>query len=242
MATGESRSVIVPSWREGVRLLDALRAARAALGECELVVAASEEPESIRDAAVAQGAVWVESPRANRGLQLRLGAERARGEQLVFLHADTRLPVDASRNLDEAFAVPGMAGGAFRLRFDVRHPVLDVVAWASRAPFPTLFLGDQCMFCRRDAYVGAGGFHDMPLFEDVDLARRLAQIGTLIRLRDSVTTSSRRFVEHGPFRQLTRNALLMLAYHAGVGPNRLAAWYGISLPEAAEHEQDVVLR
>ncbi len=225
MASGDSLSVIVPSWREGPLLLDAVHAAKRAVGGSELVVVASEESRETAEAALAEGVTWVEAPRACRGLQLMLGVERARGELLAFLHADTRLPPDAGTLLRTALAADGVAGGAFRLRFDRAHPVLDALAWWSRMTLPTAFLGDQCLFCTRNAYEAAGGFRPEPLFEDVDLARRLRRVGRLVRLRQSVTTSARRFSRRGPYRQFTTNALLMLGYHLGVSPSRLHALY-----------------
>ncbi len=225
MAAGEAISVVIPSHREGVRLVEAVRAARTALGEAEILVAAHGEPAAIRQVVEAEGTRWIESPRACRGHQLMLGASAAQGAVLLFLHADTRLPLDAARAVREAVGRERVAGGAFRLRFDREHPVLRLLASLSGSTLSTAFLGDQALFCTRAAYDAAGGFRPLPLFEDVDLAQRLARVGALVRLRPAVTTSGRRFSEHGPWRQLARNALLMLGYHAGVGPERLARWY-----------------
>ncbi|MEO5988968.1 MAG: glycosyl transferase family 2, partial [Candidatus Eisenbacteria bacterium] len=79
--------------------------------------------------------------------------------------------------------------------------------------------------CTRDAYDAVGGFRPEPLFEDVDMATRLARVGRLIRLRQAVTTSARRFKGNGAYRQLATNALLFAAYCAGVEPRRLSAIY-----------------
>jgi len=234
MDSGDAISVIIPAWREGPRLLDAVRAARVACADAELVIVAAEERADVHDAVRAEGAAWVEAPRACRGLQLALGAGRTTGRLLVFLHADTRLPPGAGRMIREALARDGVAGGAFRLRFDRAHPVLDALAWMSGMTLASSFLGDQCLFCTRDAYQAAGGFRPEPLFEDVDLARRLARVGRLVRLRPAVTTSSRRFTSNGPLRQLATNALLMLGYHAGVSPVRLSAIYREPAPAPPE--------
>ena len=224
-ASGEALSVVIPSWREGPRLLDAIRAARLALGTVEVVVASHDESAEVRDRARGDGVVWVDCPEPNRGQQLALGASLAQGTQLVFLHTDSRLPAEAGVRIHAALDAPGVCGGAFRLRFDHRHPALDLLAFWSRVDLPTAFLGDQCMFCARSAYEAAGGFRAHPLFEDVDLACRLARVGRLVRVRERVTTSARRFLERGPYRQLITNAALTLAFHAGVSPRRLANAY-----------------
>ena len=225
MDTGEALSVIMPSRGEGSLLVEAVRAARLALGESEFVVVAFGESADIRERACAEGVTWVNAPRANRGLQLKLGAERTRGRHLVFLHVDSRLPAGAGRLIHRSLAVEGAAGGAFRLRFDRAHPVLDLLSWMSGMTLPSAFLGDQCLFCTRGAYNAAGGFREDPLFEDVGLARRLARCGRLVRLHEAVTTSARRFMSNGPFRQLATNAILTIAFHAGVRPERLVGWY-----------------
>ncbi len=230
MATGDALSVVLPSFREGDRLIASVRAARAVLGDAQLVVSAHDEPAAVRDAARAEGATWVEVDEPNRGLQLRRGAEQAQGGTLAFLHADTRLPEDAAPLVRAAVATPGVAGGAFRLRFDTRHPVLDALARLSAVRWTTSFMGDQCLFCSREAYDAAGGFQTQPLFEDVDFARRLARVGRLVRLPGAVTTSARRFVERGPLRQAATNAALLAAFHAGVSCGRLASVYAARRP------------
>jgi len=225
MATGDVLSVVIPSWREGPRLLETLSAARLATGEAEFVVVAFEESADIREAARADGVIWIDAPRACRGLQLRLGGEAARGRHLLFLHADSRLPMDAGRLVSDALATPDVSGGAFHLRFDHAHPALDLLSWMSGMTLPASFLGDQSLFCTRVAYDAAGGFQPEPLFEDVDMATRLARVGRLVRLREAVTTSARRFRGNGAFRQLATNALLFAAYCSGVSPRRLSAIY-----------------
>ncbi len=234
MGTGESISVILPSFREGARLIEAVRAARCALGDVQVIVSAHDESDDVKQAVRAEGAIWVDAPRACRGEQLQRGAACAEGQVLVFLHADTRLPVDASRPIRQALSVAGVSGGAFRLRFDRSHVVFSTLTAMSGLRLTTSFLGDQGMFCTRRAYDAAGGFRSMPLFEDVDLARRLARTGRLVRLEQYVVTSARRFSKHGPLRQVTRNAVLMLAYHLGVAPAQLArAYEAPELPDAS---------
>ena len=80
-------------------------------------------------------------------------------------------------------ARPRVAGGAFRLAFDAEHPALALLARMSSATWPLAFLGDQGFFCRRDDYDAIGGHRPWPLFEDVDLAERLARRGRLVECR-----------------------------------------------------------
>ena len=220
-------SVIVPSRAEGRTLVAGLEALANVPGLDEVIVVAESESAATREAATSAlpGLRWLEALRAGRGPQLAQGAAAARGGVLVLLHADTRLPGDAAGLIREALERPGVAGGAFRLGFDVAHPVLDLLTALSALPAHWAVFGDQAMFCTRAAYRGAGGCPDTALFEDVDLAWALVRQGRLVRLRARVTTSSRRFVAAGPARQLAHNAALLTLHYLGVPARRLAARY-----------------
>lgn len=206
-------SVVIPSLHEGEVLLGAIRNARGAIPGAEIVVVAFSEDDPTRAACCAEGVTWIAAPRASRGHQLALGASRARGATLVFLHADTRLPAGAAGMVRRALAAPDVVGGAFRLRFDVRHPLLDGLGVLTRSSAMISILGDQGMFCSRWAYERAGGFDPIAQFEDVALAGRLATIGRLARIPTPVVSSARRFGRHGILRLIAHNTLLLARYH-----------------------------
>ncbi len=216
---------MIPSRGEGARLIRTVRNVRRLDSRVEIVVAAHAESEAVRRAIRRLGVRWADAPYANRGEQLRIGAERATGAALLFLHADTTLPRGGLEAVRQALARPATAGGAFRLCFDLRHPALALLARLSTLSWRVAFLGDQALFCHRSAYDAAGGFAPLPLFEDVDFVMRLARRGRLVRLPVAVVTSARRFEERGPWRQLALNTALLFLYHLGLPPARLAGTY-----------------
>ena len=220
-------SIIIPSRNEGETLLACLAALSSLELAVEVVVAAhGEAMEICREVKCRHPEViWVDCPVGSRGDQMNRGAAAGRGRVMLFLHADTRLPVDASHAVELAIARPGVVGGAFRLRFDVSHPVLRMLSAVSWIPWRTAFFGDQAIFCARAAFEAVGGFRDEPMLEDVDFARALARQGKLIRLDASVTTSARRFIATGPWSQLARNAVLLGLHYAGVPARVLARSY-----------------
>ena len=162
-----------------------------------------------------------------RGPQQDAGARQAHGSVVLFLHADTRLPVAYERLIAQALEKPRVVFGAFRLEIDPPSPVLACIA--SMANLRTRLLkmpyGDQALFVRRDAYFQAGGFPDWPVMEDVDLVRRLSHLGGFQLAHGSVRTSGRRWKRENVVFTTLRNWSLMIQYYMGHPPHTLARHY-----------------
>ena len=197
----------------------------AAHGFGQLVVADGGSTDgSVEIAASRPGVTLVQAPRG-RASQLTAGAAVAGGARvLLFLHADTRLPADAVARMAEVLAF-GVCAGAFRLRFDRRHPLLDLYAAASRVESYWTTFGDQAIFARRKAFDAIGGFADWPLLEDVALRRALKRHGGFIKSAAAVVTSARRFEAQGLLRRQLKNAAILALHALGVPARRLARFY-----------------
>lgn len=217
-------SVVIPALNEAGAVADAVRSAAAEGAEVIVVDGGSVDGTPER-AAAAGASVLHSSP--GRARQLGLGAGSARGEVVLFLHADTRLPIGWGRAVAAALADPGVAGGCFRLRFDVRSPALALVEWGVRARVALLGLpyGDQALFVRREILERIGGVPQVPLMEDLDLVRALRREGRLARIPLAVATSARRYRSRGTLRTVLRNALAACAWGLGLDRDRIAAWY-----------------
>lgn len=160
-----------------------------------------------------------------RGPQCNAGAAAASGDLLLFLHDDTRLPREAWPLIRETFGDPGVGGATFRLRFDKAHPLLRLYGYFSRFESVLTTFGDQGIVIRRRLLEKLGGFPDWPLFEDVELTRRLRRHSRLKKLPAAVTTSAARFEHNGMLRQQLLNSWLMLRFLAGTPAERLALRY-----------------
>lgn len=167
---------------------------------------------------------------APRGERLRAAASEARGDVLLFLHADTLLPDRWSEAVRRGLA-KGAVGGAFRLAFDGAGPAsaralrLVALAAALRTSLTSVPYGDQAPFVRREAYVGIGGHAPWPLLEDVDLFRRLRKAGPIALLPERAVTSARRYARLGVARTVLRNWRILVSWHLGARPERLALLY-----------------
>jgi rSAM/selenodomain-associated transferase 2 len=159
---------------------------------------------------------------------MNLGARAAAGDILVFLHADTTLPVGALPAIAAALDA-GTQWGRFDVRIEGRSPLLWMVArmMNARSRLTGIATGDQAIFARRDAFEAVGGFPAIPLMEDVALSRALRRRAPPCCLRLAVTTSARRWERHGVLRTIVLMWRLRLAYALGADPHRLAHRYDV---------------
>ena len=188
----------------------------------EVIVSDGGSTDATRAIADASGAQVVTGP-ASRGGQLRRGAEVAQGAWLLVLHADTVLPEGWTRAVEGQMNAGGPA--AFRLSFDQAGVMPALVAgWANlRSRVFGLPYGDQGLLIPRDVYEAAGGYPDIPLMEDVALARSLK--GRIALMPLAVTTAADRYARAGWLRRGARNLGTLARYLCGADPRRLAARY-----------------
>jgi glycosyltransferase involved in cell wall biosynthesis len=194
-------TVIIPSRNDAAHLPAAIESAHAA-GASEVLVADGEGIRAVR---------------------LNRAAERAAGDCLIFLHADTRLPPSACEAVAHALA-NGSDFGGFRLRFaepswrlSLAAALINLRTGITRCPW-----GDQAQFVRRADFLRAGGFREIAIMEDYDLAIRMKR---RILLPLYVTTSGRRFLEKGMLRTAWINWRTIVEWRLGADPAELARRY-----------------
>jgi rSAM/selenodomain-associated transferase 2 len=217
-------SVVIPTWCEESSIERAVQAA-ARVGD-EVIVADGGSPDRTVERAHAAGARVISAP-AGRGPQLHAGALAARGDILLFLHADALLAPEARDAVLRALADPAVLGGNFRLRFDSANLAARIFSWANhlRRRWLRIYYGDSGLFLRRMTYQALGGFRPLPLFEDYELTRRLERAGRTVYLDDvEIRVSARRF-ERSPLTTLLVWTALQVLYSAGASAERLSRLY-----------------
>lgn len=163
-----------------------------------------------------------------RGHQMNVGAARASGDILVFLHADTTLPMHALLQIRETLQNKQIVGGGFTLHIQSPRLILRIVAAFStirsritRAPY-----GDQVIFLRKSYFETIGGYQEIPLMEDVELMRRIRKKrGRIIILQTPVVTSARRWDQEGIYYATLRDNIIIFLYWCGVPAKKLAKFY-----------------
>jgi rSAM/selenodomain-associated transferase 2 len=158
---------------------------------------------------------------------MNYGARQAQGDILLFLHADTLLPMGGLEAVRRVMQAAPVVWGAFRLAFTPSTPALRVIAWGTnlRTRFAQLPYGDQALFVRRDLFEALGGYAEVPFMEDVQLVQALRQRAPLALLSPPVHTSGRRWLHDGVVYTTLRNNVLMGLYFCGVSPATLQRWY-----------------
>lgn len=227
-------SIVVPVLNEAAMIAEALEAlAPARARGAELIVVDGGSRDDTVERARPLADRVVSAPRG-RGSQMNAGAASARGDVLLFLHADTRLPHDADCGMLDGLAASHRAWGRFDVTIEGQHPLLRGIALMMnlRSRLTGIATGDQAMFMTRKAFEQAGGFPDIALMEDIVMSKRLKRFGRPLCLSERVTTSGRRWEQRGVVRTIVLMWRLRLAFFLGAEPAALARRYGYGARDA----------
>ena len=219
-------SIIIPVLNEADRIEAALEAL-APLRErgCEVIVADGGSTDGTLALAAAGADRVLTAPRG-RASQMNAGTRAACGDVLLFLHADTMLPDNADRLVQDGLARSGGTWGRFDVQFTNGALPLIAVAMNLRSRLTGIATGDQAIFVTRAAFETVGGFPAVALMEDIALSARLKRLSRPLCLAARVTTSPRRWHTQGVVRTVLLMWRLRLAFFFGARPDTLARAYG----------------
>ena len=227
LANSMTVSVVIPVLREEARINEVIACLRTMDGTAEIIVVdGSADGETIK--VITDESVKCLRSARGRARQMNKGATEARGDVLLFLHADTELPPGAFQRISSLLAGGRFVGGAFDLGLGERGILFRMIERAAsrRSRLTRIPYGDQAIFLRRDYFRKIGGYGDMAIMEDVDLMRRVKRAGGRICIIDDrVRTSARRWRQEGVIRCTLRNRTIMLRYLLGASPEELAKRY-----------------
>ena len=219
-------SIIVPVLNEAERLGPFLDDLEAQAGDWEIILADGGSEDATLEIARDRARIAASPP--GRALQMNVRAAGAKGDILLFLHCDTRLPPGGLGLIEEAMRDPAAAGGGFIHRFDRDDRFSRFISLSAntRSRRWRLLFGDQAIFARRKVFEELGGYPEVPLFEDWGFSARMREAGEIALIEEPITTSGRRIEVWGKWRCFYLWLGLSVLYALGVPPEKLARCYG----------------
>lgn len=197
----------------------------------EVIIADGGSSDETREIAEVAGAEFIRAEKG-RGAQLAAGAEAAKSDWLLFLHADTVLQPGWVQEaaafidrVDSGVRPPSAAAFSFALNdFGAKPRLLETIV-GLRCALLRVPYGDQGLLIPRPLYAELGGYRPIPLMEDVDIVRRLGR-SRITMLRSKAVTSATRYKQEGYVARIVRNLSCLSLYYMRVPPATLARLYG----------------
>ncbi len=226
MNAADRISVVIPALNEAHHLRATLKRLPREDG-LEVIVVDGGSHDATLAVAQERADLAIAASVAGRASQMNTGARAATGGILLFLHADTHLPVDFTAWIRQTLARPQTVAGAFRLAVASDALALRWVEFGVRLRSRWLGLpyGDQGIFLRRSTFERVGGFPEQPLMEDFELMRRLHPLGRIQIVPSAASTSARRWERLGVWQTTALNQAIVMGYLLGFSPQRLADLY-----------------
>jgi rSAM/selenodomain-associated transferase 2 len=209
-------SIIIPTLNEEETISQCLETVVDISG-IEVIVADGGSTDRTVEIAGQHRDVKIVSSEMGRSIQMNKGAGYARGEILLFLHADCVLSREVVLNVRNVFEGRSFVGGAFKIRLLSDKFLYQLIEKGInfRSKFFKLPYGDQGLFVKRSVFEELGGFREMPNCEDLDFMCRLKRNGKIIILNERISSSIRRWENHGILRTSLRNQFLLVSYVLG---------------------------
>lgn len=223
-------SIIIPVLREADRInqiIDHIHSQNHGRNYEIIVVDGAPEKDTLSAIHIKADVRTIASEKG-RAKQMNAGASIAKGDILIFLHADTLLPDRGLEEIDQALKDAEYVGGAFNLGIDSDQAIFKIISTMAslRSRLTRIPYGDQAIFIRKKYFDKLNGYPDIPLMEDVALMRRLKSEGyKIFIIPDRVITSSRRWKKEGVLYTTLRNWIVFMLYTLGVSPRRLVRFY-----------------
>ncbi|WP_415714595.1 TIGR04283 family arsenosugar biosynthesis glycosyltransferase [Maridesulfovibrio sp.] len=228
MLSSSKISVIIPVYDEAETIHSCIANVRECCGEnFEIIIVDGSADRSTLSAVEDDKVMLLASP-PGRAVQMNRGAQKAGGDILLFLHADTTLPRGAGSLVRKALSAPCATAGAFKLGFDTSSRSMKFIAFLAdlRCRIERVPYGDQAVFIFKSTFHELGAFPEIPIMEDVEFFQRIKNRRfEIVILKEAITTSARRYLATGPLRCALRNTLLRFLHLCGIKPTTLKNMY-----------------
>jgi rSAM/selenodomain-associated transferase 2 len=162
-----------------------------------------------------------------RAVQQNKGASVARGDALLFLHADTLLPPDFPFFIFETLLNRQATIGAFKFKTDPEAPFMRLIEFMVnfRSRYLHMPYGDQGLFMTRSFFESTGGFPQVPIAEDLFFLKKSFKRASVKIVPEYAVTSARRWQTLGLLKTTLINLIILAGCYAGISPEKLYRFY-----------------
>ena len=222
-------SIVIPTLNEALHLPLLLSDLNVWPNDFELIIVDGGSIDLTISIAQIQGVDVIKSPKKNRGYQLKTGASNARGDWLLFLHADSRLRIGWVRSLSQIIQNKKSKNFAWYFDFKIKKDNLEYrfleIAVALRSLFLQHPYGDQGLLIHKDLYNKTGGYSSLKIMEDIDLITRVTKETKLRRIRESIYTDDRKWTNSNIIKRAIKNYKLRKKWRQGYDIDNLSREY-----------------
>ena len=222
-------SIVIPTLNEALHLPLLLSDLNVWPNDFELIIVDGGSIDLTISIAQIQGVDVIKSPKKNRGYQLKTGASNARGDWLLFLHADSRLRIGWVRSLSQIIQNKKSKNFAWYFDFKIKKDNLEYrfleIAVALRSLFLQHPYGDQGLLIHKDLYYKIGGYSSLKIMEDIDLITRITKKTKLKRIRESIYTDDRKWTNSNIIKRAIKNYKLRKKWRQGFDIDNLSKEY-----------------
>ena len=222
-------SIVIPTLNEALHLPLLLSDLNVWPNDFELIIVDGGSIDLTISIAQIQGVDVIKSPKKNRGYQLKTGASNARGDWLLFLHADSRLRIGWVRSLSQIIQNKKSKNFAWYFDFKIKKDNLEYrfleIAVALRSLFLQHPYGDQGLLIHKDLYYKIGGYSSLKIMEDIDLITRITKKTKLRRIRESIYTDDRKWTNSNIIKRAIKNYKLRKKWRQGYDIDNLSKEY-----------------
>ena len=222
-------SIVIPTLNEALHLPLLLSDLNVRPNDFELIIVDGGSIDLTISIAQIQGVEVIKSREKNRGYQLKTGASKARGDWLLFLHADSRLGIGWVRCLTQIIQNKKSRNFAWYFDFKIKKDNLEYrfleIAVALRSLFLQHPYGDQGLLIHKDLYYKIGGYSSLKIMEDIDLITRITKKTKLKRIRESIYTDDRKWTNSNIIKRAIKNYKLRKKWRQGYDIENLSKEY-----------------
>ena len=218
-------SIIIPTLNEEAIIGKQLKYIKSLPGKFEIIICDGGSKD--RTISIARtNKVKVLKCQPSRGKQQNGAAKKAKGDILLFLHADVKLPRNFYKLIVQKIN-RGYVGGGFYLRHEYNDWRMNIIRFLIniKVTIRGVRLGDHSIFVTKETFNKIKGFPNIKLMEDLEFTKKMKKAGKTCVVRAYVVSSARRYLREGFFKYYFKTGYYMFLYALGIPPRKLYKMY-----------------